>query len=178
MSDRSAPVVDEIGFLNTLRARCDEIQITHEAIDGIAGFPDGLAAAVLSRQKPLSVLMMWPLLQTLGLYMTLHGDPIALQKSQSSVRWRVKQASPKRRRRHKLPYVTMARRRNAPWLWGPERAREMAEKSNARQASRRHAKAQLSAKLRAAALKRWRKPKVTEITDPAECRVSRSCEPV
>jgi hypothetical protein len=88
--------------------------------------------------RPIGALTLWLLLQTLGLRIRLEEDPEALERNRRHHEWQTVQRKPKQRR-WTLREISIARRRNAPWLWDSDRARK-------------------------AALMRWHKPEVTEIT--------------
>jgi hypothetical protein len=74
---------DYIDVINALRDRTDELQISREAIDSIAGLSDGYAAKLLSESpsKVLGPISMGPTLQTLGLRLMLVEDTAATART-------------------------------------------------------------------------------------------------
>jgi hypothetical protein len=74
---------DYADVISALRDRTDELQISREAIDSIAGLSDGYAAKLLSESpsKILGPTSMGPTLQTLGLRLMLVEDTAASQRT-------------------------------------------------------------------------------------------------
>jgi hypothetical protein len=160
----SGSLFSEDELLGALRARRDELNISSETIDSISGLAAGHAAKLLSGHCSMGAMAFWIMLETLGLGIALIPDPAGLERLKRYANWRPRKVAPNRKRKHgNLPFVAIARRRNAPWLWNPEKAREMAKKSHVAQAKKRHAAALKSERSRRAALKRWSKPEVIEV---------------
>jgi hypothetical protein len=152
----SGGIFTEDQFLEALRARRDQLNISHETIDAISGLAAGHTAKLMSGHSSMGAMAMWILLQTLGLGVTLVADPVALEKLQRNANWQPRKVAPNRKRKYgNLPFVAMARRRNAPWLWSPEKAREMALKGNNKKREQTYANALKTATRRAAAYQRW-----------------------
>jgi hypothetical protein len=131
MTDPAGLIECEREFLDALRRRQAELGISYETIDGIAGFSPSYTAKLLSGSKRMGQMSMWVILQVLGFRIALIDDPAAVQRIKEHGLFK-----PLKRRRFNLRSI--ARRRNAPWLWDSERARK-------------------------AALKRWHKPQIDEI---------------
>jgi hypothetical protein len=67
------------------RQRVQELQISHECIDEIAGFPDRFATKLLSVRhvKAISPLSLGPLLETLGILLVPVIDEAAMERHKS-----------------------------------------------------------------------------------------------
>jgi hypothetical protein len=74
---------DYVDVINALRDRTDELQLSREAIDSIAGLSDGYAAKLLSGSpsKVLGPISMGPTLETLGLRLMLVEDTAATART-------------------------------------------------------------------------------------------------
>jgi hypothetical protein len=68
-------------LLAALRRRVHELQLTHEVVDHLAGFPLGYASKLLANPptKRLGHFSLFCLLQTLGLDIVLVENPLALE---------------------------------------------------------------------------------------------------
>jgi hypothetical protein len=68
-----------------LRARCDELEISRENIDAVAGFPDRYAAKLLSLRhvRRVGLQSLGPLLDVLGLKLVPVIDEAAMRRNQS-----------------------------------------------------------------------------------------------
>jgi hypothetical protein len=76
----------------------------------------------------MGALTQWLILEVLGLRIRLEPDTKALERLKARSDWQ--QAKPCRpRRRWGLREIAASRRRNAPWLFSPETAREAGRKS-------------------------------------------------
>jgi hypothetical protein len=149
----------EDDLLDALRARCSQLRISYESIDRIAGLPDGNAAKCLARPpfKRFSTRSLSWVLATLGYGLELIEDPGALARLQNKFDT-------------KHDRYTSGDARNAPIIRTIRRSffRKIGAKGGAAYARKCHAerikRKKLSKQNRANALKRWRKPKIEEIT--------------
>jgi hypothetical protein len=91
------PIRSQAELLDAIRARRDELNISHETIDQIAGFQGGYTSKLLAPQpiKNLGPMSLGAILGALGLALVAVADPEAEQRV--SKRWQ------KRKRPQKLP---------------------------------------------------------------------------
>ena len=133
-------------FLDALRARREELQDGYETIEAMCDLPSGYAGKLLTGWKAMGALSMWLILRTLGLNIQLIEDPATLARNRRHHQWETVTRKPKKRR-WTLREIAIARRRNAPWLWNQEQAREAQRKSV--EARRRNRAAQATGQLTA-----------------------------
>src|ERR1700760_3253418 len=93
-------LVTEDQFLDALRARRDELNISSETIDAISGLAAGHTAKLLSGHSSMGAMALWLMLQTLGLGMTLVPDPAAIEKLKKHSNWQTRKVAPNRKRKH------------------------------------------------------------------------------
>lgn len=79
-------ISDYAGLLEAFRERANELQISREGIDDIAGWADGYASKILAgagakRRKVIGPLSLEPMLVTLGLKLILIEDPEATART-------------------------------------------------------------------------------------------------
>jgi len=93
----TAPIRSMPELLDALRARRDELNISHETIDNIAGLQSGYTSKLLAPTpiKNLGAMSMGALLGALGMALVAVPDPDAVAQVQT--RWQ------KRKRPQKLP---------------------------------------------------------------------------
>ena len=124
MTDTAA-IDCEREFLAALRARREALGVSFETLEALAGMPSGYASKLLTGARPMGALTLWLVLGALGLRIRLEEDPEALERNRRRTDWQQLRRKP-RKRRHLLGDLAKARRRNAPWLWDSERARDAA----------------------------------------------------
>jgi hypothetical protein len=152
----------EDDLLDALRARCDQLRISYESIDRIAGLPDGNAAKCLAHPpfKRFSTRSLSWVLATLGYGLELVEDPEAVARLQN-----------KFDAKHDR-YTSSGNALRAPIIRTIRRSffRKIGAKGGAAYARKCHAarikKRKLSKQNQANALKRWRRPQITEV-EPA-----------
>jgi hypothetical protein len=113
-------VRDEAEFLNALRLRVDELEITYDTLDAIAGLPARFSSKLMARTRHVSPMVLWLLLGAVGYDLALIHNADALA--------RVKTRLVKRKyvpSKH-TTLISVARRRMSPWLFTPERGRDAA----------------------------------------------------
>jgi hypothetical protein len=120
-----APITCEREFLEALRARREQLQLGYESIEAMCDLPSGYAGKLLRGVRPVGALTLWLLLQSLGLRIRVEEDPEALERNRRSSQWGTVRRKPKQRPGVRT-IIALARRRNAPWLWDSERARQAA----------------------------------------------------
>jgi hypothetical protein len=78
-------VVDYDSLIGLLRNRADELEISRETLNAIAGLPDGLAAKILGlkRIRRIGMLTLGPLLDALGLRLIAVPDEAALERNRA-----------------------------------------------------------------------------------------------
>ena len=154
MPRQLAIVNDYDGLIQALRARCAELAVTHEIIDDVSGMQAGYSSKLLAPVpiRQLGKISLGPMLQCLGLRLTVEEDLEALQKIESRLtkRDRKKQGDAGR------DLLATGKRRRARFPRGPEFARLM----RARQILNQSPK-QRSRIARQAARARWRKHRAT-----------------
>jgi hypothetical protein len=127
MTDRPA-ISCEREFLQVLRARREALGVGYETLEALCDLPSGYAGKLLLGVRPVGALTLWLLLQSLGLRIRVEEDPEALERNRRRHEWLTIRRKPKKRR-WTLREIAIARRRNAPWLFDSERAREAGRKS-------------------------------------------------
>jgi hypothetical protein len=79
-----ATVTDYAGLIGALRQRCDELNITFEQLDVVAGFTDNYSSKILSPSlrpiRRLGHMSTGAILGALGLKLQLVEDPVALAR--------------------------------------------------------------------------------------------------
>lgn len=157
----TAPIRSMPELLNAIRARRDELNISHETIDGIAGLQSGYTSKLLAPTpiKNLGPMSFGSLLGALGLAVVVVEDPQAIV--------RVEKHWQKRKRPQKLLAsipasieceVPMAVQISPDLLAKLRRLASLGGKARAAKLSRRRRKAIA----RKAILTRWRKKRETE----------------
>jgi hypothetical protein len=112
---------NEAELLAAIRARVAELDVSYDTLDRIAGLPDRFASKLLCDppMRQISQATLWLLMGAIGYKIALLPDAEGLAKVQSRL---VKRKAPNRH----ISTMTLARRRNSPWLWNAETGREMA----------------------------------------------------
>ena len=123
-----APITCEREFLAALRIRREQLQIGYETIEARADMPSGYASKLLAGHRPMGALTLWLILGALGCRLRIEDDPEAIERNRRHYEWQTVKRKP-RKRRWTLREIAIARRRNAPWLFDSERAREAGRKS-------------------------------------------------
>jgi hypothetical protein len=115
-------VRDEDELLAAIRGRLDELGVTYDVLDRVAGLPDRFSSKLLCRPpaRHVSALTLWLVLGAVGYKIALVHDEDALAKVKGLLS---KRKIPNRR----ITEITVARRRMSLWLFTPERGREMAK---------------------------------------------------
>ena len=144
-------------LLDALRSRCDQLRISYESIDRIAGLPDGNAAKCLARPpfKRFSTRSLSWVLAALGYGLQLAEDPEALARLQN--KYDAKHDRYAGDAQH-AP-ITRVIRRSFFRKIGAKGGAAYSRKCHAERIKRQ----KLSKQNRANALKRWRKPRIEEI---------------
>jgi hypothetical protein len=85
MNSPLAEITDYDDLLAALRARADELEISRETIDHIAGFPDRYAGKILSLSHPrrIGLRSLGPILSALGMKLIAVADDSALERNRS-----------------------------------------------------------------------------------------------
>lgn len=98
----TAPIRSQAELLDAIRARRDELNISHETIDNIAGLQSGYTSKLLAPQpiKNLGPMSMGPLLGALGVALMLIEDDEQIDRVSS--RWQ------KRKRPQKIAALSIA----------------------------------------------------------------------
>jgi hypothetical protein len=111
---------NENEFLAAIRARVAALDVSYDTLDRIAGLPDRFASKLLCDppMRQISQATLWLLMGALGYKLALIEDAEAFAKVQSRL---VKRKAPNRR----ISTMTLARRRNSPWLFNAESGRAM-----------------------------------------------------
>jgi hypothetical protein len=133
---------NENELLAALCARREALGISYETIDAIAGLSDRSACKLLTGRRPMGAVTFWLILGALGYRIRLEEDPAQLERNRRHHQWLTVKPRPSRKQ-WRLREIALSRRRNAPWLWTSEKASEMGRRG---------------------AMKRWSRPRVTEIT--------------
>lgn len=138
---------DYVEFVSALRARRDALRVTDATLDGISGLPDRYVQKLLCHRpsKAIGLTSMGPLLGALGLALLIVHDNKALKRVENRLV----------RRKHRKVHTAVS-----TTLITVETAGEMVRRRLAKVPPRRRA-----AIARKAALMRWRKPRLIEITD-------------
>jgi hypothetical protein len=111
---------NETELLAAIRTRVAELDVSYDTLDRIAGLPDRFASKLLCDppMRQISQATLWLLMGALGYKIALLPDEEGLAKVQSRL---VKRRGPNPH----ISMMTLARRRVVPWLFTPERGREM-----------------------------------------------------
>jgi len=143
-----AVVRDYDALMDALRARRDELKVTHAVIDDVSGVQPGYASKLLADPpiKGFGRVSLGPILGALGLQLIVVVDPEGFRRVRSRLDERIR---PKK----------MLAIASIPWLINRLNASDMAKK-RAKKLSRPRRK-QIASN---AAKKRWSRPKVVEIT--------------
>jgi hypothetical protein len=112
---------NETELLTAIRARIAELDVSYDTLDRIAGLPDRFASKLLCNPpiRQISQATLWLLMGAIGFKLALIPDAEGLAKVQNRL---VKRRGPNPH----ITMITVARRRVSPWLFSPERGREMA----------------------------------------------------
>jgi hypothetical protein len=142
-----AVVRDYDTLVDALRARRDELKITHAVIDDVSGLHSGYASKLMSDPpiKGFGRVSLGPILGSLGLQLLVVVDPEGFKRVRSRLDERVR---PKKM----LPIGSI------PWLFNRLNAVEMNKKRVAKVTKKR--RRQIARK---AAKVRWHKPQISEI---------------
>jgi hypothetical protein len=113
---------NENEFLAAIRRRVAELDVSYDTLDRIAGLPDRFASKLLCDppMRSISQATLWLLMGALGYKLALIPDVEGLAKVQTRLVKRLGSNT-----RH-ISTITVGRRRMSPWLFDPERGREMA----------------------------------------------------
>jgi len=76
----ATPIRSYSDLLSLLRARRDELGISCETLDRLAGLSSGHAGRLLSGLSRCGVILYWPLLTALGLRCVIEIDPDAVAR--------------------------------------------------------------------------------------------------
>jgi hypothetical protein len=82
-------------LLAALRRRCDELDVSHETVDAVAGIPAGYFSKLVST-KPMKHIgpISWVVLEALGLRVIVEDDPEALKRSRRKRAWQGRKLKP------------------------------------------------------------------------------------
>ena len=76
----ATPIRSYSDLLSLLRARRDELGISCETLDRLAGLSSGHAGRLLCGVKRAGITLYWPLLESLGLRCLIEVDPDAVAR--------------------------------------------------------------------------------------------------
>ena len=119
-------VTDEIALVEALRARADELNASRTEIDRVSGMAPGYCSKLLCLPpiKYFGPQSFWNVAGAMGLAVMLVEDPVATARFSAQMQ--------PRRNRKAVHHLGIVRSRRVPWLFTPEKAREMAAKRNAK----------------------------------------------
>jgi hypothetical protein len=78
-----AEITGEREFLELIRARQQELNLSYRTLDAVIGLPDNYASKLFSGIARFGALTFWPVLNALGYKMVLVEDPGALARTKA-----------------------------------------------------------------------------------------------